>query len=353
MSKNKFPDRLNWPDQSEFTSEDRNAVWDKIKHGEKKRTVKWLPYSLSAVAAAAAIFLIVQITGVEEQAPVDQPEEIDKNEESIEENVKPVEEQDIDMRDFEVGDELNGWTVTDIYSSEENDGYSYVKFDKTIDMTGVIQPYSEDASWPVFVPNSNENEIFPIDLDESQLRMQRRLNFYENYFEFEGTSDENIELRFSGIYINFDRETGKHNSEALLEVPIGPPYLQFDERSIEEKPLFDGVTNSLEIADKIINNEILPHELTPSEIVTILDVIGYYNQEIFFATEALHETYQLVGEKISPTGNGLPEEASVIEVTLSEDQIYIGMVNDGHQIIELFRFQKQENMWKITYLHEE
>ncbi|WP_404407208.1 hypothetical protein [Jeotgalibacillus malaysiensis] len=353
MSKHKFPDRLNWPDQSEFSSEDRNAVWDKIKHNEKKRSAKWLPYSLSAVAAAAAIFLIVQITGVEEQAPVDQLEEVDKVEEGIEESVNPVEEQEVDLRDFEIGDELKGWTVTDIYSSEDNDGYSYVKFDKTVDLTGIIQPYPEDASWPIFVPDSSGSEIFPIDLEESQLRLQRRLSFYENYFEFEGTSNESVKLRFNGIYIYFDRETGEHNSEALLEVPIGPPYLQFDESSIKEKPLFDGVTNSLEIADKVINNELLPHELTPSEIVTILDGIGYYNQKIFFATEELHETYQLVGEKISPTGQGLPKEALVIEVTLSEDQVYIGMINAGQQLTELFRFEKQENMWKITYLHED
>ncbi|TFE02197.1 hypothetical protein [Jeotgalibacillus salarius] len=352
MSKNKLPERLNWPDQSEFSSEDRNAVWNKIKRGEKKRSAKWLPYSLSAVAAAAAMFLVVQLTGVEEQAPVDQPEEVDKIEESIEENVKPVEEQNIDMREFEIGDVLNGWTVTDILLSENENGNSYVKFDKTIEMEGNITENPDLESWSLFEPDKFEDIEFPIDLEGSQLRMQRRLYFYEKYFEFEGKTKESVTLQFSGIYINFDTATGQHNTWAMLEVPIGPPYLQFDERSISEKSSFLGIEESFALAEKVKNKSISLTEITPTEIINILPKLDYDDQLLFFTNHEVLETYNLGRTGHSQMINGLSEEGEALEVMLSEDQAYIGILDSDQNVSEEFHFQKEKGVWKVISLPE-
>lgn len=359
MSKHKFPDRLNWPDQSAFSSEDRNAVWNKIKRGEKKRAAKWLPYSLSAVAAAAAIFLIVHITGVEEQAPVDQPEE---EVEGIEEAVEPVEDSEsesgIDLRQLNEGDEINGWIVSEVYSDRVSSG---VVFKKSVEITGALYNKTIDGENNVLLrPEEIAEDIFPFDLSEQDIMLAGSGPFSQSLYGLKGQTSAQMTFSSESLMISFNPDERFSIMSVTLFPEFGPPLTSIDPNAIDENIYFSTLSEydgfdqeDVEMSRRNMERHQSDDELeglSPVNIIRIMNGMAEKDHHLFFRDLSDFESEAEYEELIETTNILLEEfgQDELIEVIYSENIAYItGTLNDGGPLRRI-SFTREDHNWKIT-----
>ncbi|WP_227396264.1 hypothetical protein [Jeotgalibacillus aurantiacus] len=90
---------LEWPSQSSFTTEDKKAVWNKIKRPKKKKKPVLFPTLLTG--AVAAVFLMVSVQLI--------PEEPVERQAAVEEPTSSELLKEIQL--LSSGDEINGWQV--------------------------------------------------------------------------------------------------------------------------------------------------------------------------------------------------------------------------------------------------
>ncbi|KIL51316.1 hypothetical protein KP77_08280 [Jeotgalibacillus alimentarius] len=367
MSKEKLPERINWPVQSEFSSGDRNAVWEKINK-KKKRTNKWLPISLSGVAAAAALILVIQLTGVEEQdsVPLDQPEKQEEIEETVETETEDTFEQteEIDLRTIQVGDTLNGWTATYIVAPENNKGGSFILFEKQIELTGEIS-FPEGSIQPVFEPKNIAEDTFPVQLNSNKMQLIGYGLLYEKIYGIEDQNSAEVTMVTGRVFIGFDPADGSPESGAMLEPDFGPPFTQFDPASVDERlyagsvlPFdgydYQGISEVIQSISENPDDQEL-RDLSPVNIIRVFNSTHNEARGILFSEEADYGQYAGYEELSLALTNGPMYEFltfQLVEVHLSETESYVAAINrDGETMLRVY-FKFENDVWKITSVQE-